>query len=312
MTALGKTFLAAPVPPNAAGFAEDNFGVVDLRRARRQFVIASSAATQLPAGLVTPTFDSPNIADIRVLGDIVQRTAEAAGLSNRKRWSVSLPDSTARTLVIQLESRPSSRSELREVLEWKVERLIAIPPAQLRISRQKISSSGQQDRYLVTVARGDVITQYESVFESIGWKAGLMLPRHVGEAQWLILDNAPGDKILVSANRIGFTSLITRNGEPILVRTYVCDPSSRADELHRFALYYRDRLGNGAGQSPTLSRMLVLGGFEVGQARRAVFDALEIEPAVMDPRDFGFDLAGEAITFEQLAGAAGLATLSWQ
>jgi len=30
----------------------------------------------------------------------------------------------------------------------------------------------------------------------------------MGEAQWLIWDDAPGDKILVSANRSGFTSLM--------------------------------------------------------------------------------------------------------
>jgi hypothetical protein len=314
MSAVSKYFTAAPVPPTAAGFADDNFAVVDLRRLRRQFAIASSAASQLPAGLVTPGFDSPNVADAAELAALAVRTAEAAGLTNKKRWSISLPDSTARSLVIQLESKPSSRTELREILEWKVERVIAVPPSQLRISRQKISSTGgTSERYLVSVARDDVIAQYESVFESIGWKAGLLLPRHVGEAQWLLMDGTPGDKLLVSTNRSGFTSLITRNGEPLLVRTIVCDRSSRGDELHRFAMYYRDRLNdNGAGQPPNLSRILVLGDFAVGEARRALFDALDAEPAIMSPGEFGFDLAGEAISFEQLAGAAGLATLAWQ
>ena len=36
-----------------------------------------------------------------------------------------------------------------------------------------------------------------------------------------------------------------RNGDPVLVRTSVCEADSIADELHRFALYYRDRLVNG-------------------------------------------------------------------
>ena len=204
--------------------------------------------------------------------------------------------------------------KLREIIEWKVERVIAVPPTQLRISRQKISSSvGTGERYLVSVARDDVIAQYESVFESIGWKAGLLLPRHVGEAQWLLLDGTPGDKLLVSANRSGFTSLITRDGEPLLIRSFVCDPSARGDELHRFAMYYRDRLSNnGVGQPPNLSRILVLGDFSLGEARRALFDALDTEPAIMTPNEFGFELAGEAISFEQLAGAAGLATLAWQ
>jgi len=80
---------------------------------------------------------------------------------------------------------------------------------------------------------------------------GLILPRHMGEAQWLIWDDAPGDKILVSANRSGFTSLIVRNGDPVLVRTFVCEPESIADELHRFAMYYRDRRLTNRSDEPT-------------------------------------------------------------
>jgi hypothetical protein len=310
MSALTKFFVDAPIPSTAAGFADDNFSVIDLRKGRREFIVSSSAATQLPPGLVVPAFDSPNIADPVALADVIARTAEAAGLANRRRWSVALPDSTARTLLVQLESKPSNRNELREILEWKIERVIATPPSQLRISRQRISPVGGNERYLLTLAREDVVGQYESVFASLGWKVGLVLPRHMGEAQWLVWDEAIGDKMLVSANRNGFTALVVRNQEPALVRSFLCDPSSRGDELHRFMLYYRDRIGNGA--SPQMSRMLVLGGIDVGQARRAVFEALDSQPAIIDPSDLGFDLASEGITFEQIAGAAGLASLGWQ
>jgi len=59
----------------------------------------------------------------------------------------------------------------------------------------------------VTAAHNDVLAQYESVFARMGWTAGLILPRHMGEAQWLMWDQTPGDKLLVSANRSGFTSV---------------------------------------------------------------------------------------------------------
>jgi hypothetical protein len=133
----------------------------------------------------------------------------------------------------------------------------------------------------------------------------------MGEAQWLMWDDSPGDKLLVSANRDGFTSLVMRNGEPVLVRTFVCEPDSAGDELHRFILYYRDRFSN-AGASSTLARMLVLGGIEPGEARRAVADALDSEPSTLDPAEFGMDLRGEPIRFDHLAAAAGLATIAWQ
>jgi hypothetical protein len=96
----------------------------------------------------------------------------------------------------------------------------------------------------------------------------------------------------------------------VLVRTYTCDAESRADELHRFALYYRDRIAGGSAVG--LAGLLVLGDIDVEEARRAVSDATESDPRPLDPSEFGFDLAGQAIRFEHLAGAAGLATIAWQ
>ena len=312
MSILRRVLVAPRAPNTAAGFVDDNFAVVDLRRGRQGFSLASSAVTQLPSGLISPAFDTLNIQDADELAQTIAQTAEAAGLLNKKRWSVALPDATARTLVVALESRPSSRRELNEVIAWKIERLIAAPSKDLRISRQRMNAAGGQDRYVVTVAHNDVISQYESVFAGLGWNAGMVLPRHMGEAQWLMWDDSPGDKLLVSANRSGFTSLIVRNGDPVLVRTFVCEPESVADELHRFALYYRDRLVNESAAANTLTRILVLGGIDLAEARLAVADAIDSEPRLLDPAEFGMDLKGESIRFDHLAGAAGLATIAWR
>lgn len=312
MSSLRRFFVAPPAPSTAAGFVDDNFAVVDLRRGRRGFSLASSAVTQLPLGLITPAFETLNIQDTAELSQTMAQTAEAAGLLSKKRWSVALPDAAARTLVITLESKPSNRRELNEVIAWKIERLISAPSNELRISRQRMAPSGGHDRYVVSIAHNEVLSQYESVFAGLGWSAGLVLPRHIGEAQWLMWDDSPGDKMLVSANRTGFTSLIVRNGDPILVRSFVCDADSIADELHRFALYYRDRLAGEIGGANSLSRLLVLGGIDFTQARGAIAEALESEPRSLDPAEFGMDLRGEAIRFDQLAGAAGLATIAWQ
>ncbi|HKQ03633.1 MAG TPA: hypothetical protein VJ464_00765 [Blastocatellia bacterium] len=309
MSSLQRYFLSPQAPPTAAGFIDDSFTVVDLRRARHGFALSASAVSQLPPDVMKPSFDELNILNIAELVEIIKETAEAAGLMRKKRWSVALPDSTARSFVVPLESKPGSRAELNEVLAWKIERLVAAPATELRISRQRISPLAGQERYVLTVAREEVIAQYEEIFGQLRWTAGLMLPRHLGEAQWLAWDKAPGDKLLVSANRQGFTSLVMRNGEPLLVRSYQCEPEATADELHRFALYYRDRLATNAGP---LSAMLVLGQIDLDEAQRAVSDATESEPRPLRATEFGFDMNTDAIRFEHLAGAAGLATIAWQ
>jgi hypothetical protein len=311
-SAIQKYLLAPRVPNLAAGFADDNFAVVDLRNTRRGFSIASSALTQLPAKLLTPNFDAVNIQDSQELSGIISDTLEAAGLANKKQWSVALPEGAARSLVVTLESKPSSRKELNEVLAWKIERVIATPSSELLISRQRLKPDGKQERYIVTVARQEILDEYEALFHSIGWHTGLMLPRHLGEAEWLMQDKSPGDKMLVSSNREGFTAVLVSGGEPVLIRNYACEAESKADDLHRFALYYRERMATPTGLAPQLSGLLVLGDIDLHEAQNAVGDALDEKPHLYHPQEFGLNLEDEHTWFTHLAGAAGLASLAFQ
>jgi hypothetical protein len=150
------------------------------------------------------------------------------------------------------------------------------------------------------------------MFHSLGWHTGLMLPRHMGEAEWLIRDVSPGDKMLVSSNREGFTAVLVRGGEPMLIRNYACEPESKADDLHRFALYYRERMATISGAAPHLAGLLVLGDIDLPEAQNAVGDALDEKPHLYHPQEFGLNLGDEQTWFRHLAGAAGLASLAWQ
>lgn len=311
-SALQKYLFAPRVPNIAGGFIDDNFAVVDLRRKRGGFAIAASAATKLPAGIIVPAFDQVNIQQPEEISRIVQQTSEAAGLSNRKRWSIALPEGAARTLVIPLESKPSGKRELEEMLDWKIERLIGHPAKDLVTDRQRLSRVGGRERYLVTVMHRDILAEYEEIFDTTGWHVGLILPQHMGEAQWLLWDKTPGDKMLVSSNSSGFTVVVMRNGEPVMIRIYDCDASVQMDELHRSAVYYRDRVESDTGTQPELTGLLVIGEVDSFAALTVLADALDHNPTIINPAQFGFDLTGESIPFDQIAGAAGLATLAWQ
>ncbi len=243
---------------------------------------------------------------------MIRQTVEAAGLSHQKRWSVALPESAARTLIITLESKPSSRREVEEVVAWKIERAIAAPASNLRMSRQRMTPAGGQERYLVTVSYEDVVADYEALFEQLGWRAGLLLPRHLAESQWLMWDEAEGDKMLVSAGHAGFDSIVLRNREPLLIRSQACSPDAVTDELFRVALFYKERIIGEEISPSSLSRLLVIGSLDRDDALHAISEATSAEPRLIDPASFGFDLRGETIAFDQIAAAAGLATMAWQ
>src|SRR5262252_9032612 len=157
LSSIRKHLVDPPAATAGAGFVYDNFAVVELRRRRNGFLPSTSAVTGLPSGLLTPSFDSQNIQDLDELAEIAKQTVEAAGMINKRKWSVALPEGVARTLIVTLETKPSSRRELGEILSWKIERAIAASPAGLRISKQRITPQGGQERYLLTVALDEIL-----------------------------------------------------------------------------------------------------------------------------------------------------------
>src|ERR1044071_2453084 len=52
-------------------------------------------------------------------GQGVNELAASAGLLKQKRWSLTLPEATSRTLVVTVEGQPQSGSELQDILTWK-------------------------------------------------------------------------------------------------------------------------------------------------------------------------------------------------
>lgn len=304
--------MAPQLPHTAAAFLDDGIAVVDLAKTRNRFSVSGSAVTRLPEGLLKPGFNTTNISDQGELLAAFRQTAEAAGLGNKKRWSIALPEGAARSLVVGLESKPASRRELEEILAWKIERSLAVAASELRISRQSLASSGGKQNYLVTAARREVMAEYDSLFEQLGWYAGLMLPKHLVEAQWLMWDSAPGDKILVSGNATGFTALIAQKRQLTLIRSLECEPEAILDELYRIAIYYQDHMLESASTETGLNSALILGDIDRNAAADVIRESTGREPRLIEPFQFGLDFSGEPVGFNQLAAAGGIASMAWR
>ena len=145
--------LIAPRYPSAAvGIESNNATVVHLDYRRRDgFILRRAATLSLPAGLVTPGYDERNIQDADALAQSLNDVALGAGLGRQQKWSVALPEAATRTQIITLESVPASRSELEEVLRWKIERGFGARVEDLRISRDKLAPDAQgRARYILT------------------------------------------------------------------------------------------------------------------------------------------------------------------
>ncbi|MDQ6652858.1 MAG: hypothetical protein M3Y84_08950, partial [Acidobacteriota bacterium] len=249
-------------PSTAVGFERGLITMVQLERARAGTSSLRRAATvDLPEALIRPSFDEPNISDLPEVTAALTELATTAGLLSQKRWSVALPDGSSRSLILALESQPASNAELEEVLTWKMERGFGASLEELSISRERLSADSQgRDRYLAVATRTSVLREYEAVVHSLGWRAGLILPRHIGEGQWLTIKGTNGDGLLLSSSDKGFTAMVFRRKQPLIIRTVTCNPHECEDELYRLLLFYRDRRGGDTQQTgPLLSRVLVVG-----------------------------------------------------
>lgn len=300
-----------PSYPNAAlGIEADGLSAVSLSGGRRRYSIKQAASVELPVGVVTPSFFDKNISDDREFASCLREVVEVAGLLGQKRWSVALPSSTARTAILAIETEPASKAEAEEVLDWKAEQSFGVPAAQLRLARQKISPDKDgRSRYFTTAVRLAVIDEYETHFDAMGWKVGLIMPRAVGEANWLMGRQDVGDSLLISGNSDGFTALLLRGNEPTVVRSVTCRPAEVEDEIYRLVMFYNDRFG-GATSTSTLERLLVVGKCLIPAKIQAIAsEALGRNLSVLSHDEVGLALPGGGFSFDDLAAPAGLAAL---
>ena len=328
-----KSLVSPRYPSAAVGLSGEAVCAVQLDRRGGSFVVRSAAVLPLPEGLLRPGFDEINVEDPSALARSLAEVTSNAGLGRRKRWSVALPEASTRTSILTMETQPASRSEGDEMLRWKIERALGAPLDELRVSRERLRPDPQgRERHLVTAVRLAVLAEYEQVFASLGWHAGLVLPRHMGEAWWLMRDGGreagayPSDSLLVSAHPEGFTALILREGQPLYVRAVSCESEDRADELYRFLLFYRDRNAPPAvegdelatppqaqGFSPDrIGRLLVAGtGVDAAQASAVVEETLATPPRAVRAEELRLTLPTHELEFAQIAAPAGLAALAW-
>ena len=304
--------ITQPHYPNAAlGIEANGIAAVALQSSsRREYAIKQAASVELPAGLITPSFLDQNISNSYEFADALREVVEIAGLLSQKRWSVALPSNTARTAILALESEPASKQEAEEVLDWKAEQSFGAPALELRIAKQKISPDKDgRIRYFATAVTLAVIDEYERHFESMGWKAGLILPRAVGEANWLMDRPVQSDSLLISGNSDGFTALLLRGSEPAVVRSVTCIPAEIDDEIYRLLMFYNDRFGGGQGNG-ILERLLVVGkGLISTKVQSIASEALGKNLRVLSSDDVGLSLPGGGFSFDDIAAPAGLAAL---
>jgi len=169
------------------------------------------------------------------------------------RASVLFPDSWARMLAIEVESLPDAPDAARELLLWKLKKLLPGITAELSIVFKEMTPAGELRRLLVAATPSETLRSIEQSFEGAGVRVGALAPFSLALFEGLspfLASRRPGDYALLHRSADSFVFLVANDGAPIFFRQRPADEEDGEHEQEvRLSLsYYTEKL-KGAGLS---------------------------------------------------------------
>lgn len=249
--------LQSPPPDVAVEIDHSHVAAARLGWRGGEAVIAAHATEVLAPGLVVPGLLGPNISDVPAVSQAVARALAQLGGSRPSRVSLVVPDTVAKVSLLRLETIPPKAADLQEIVRWQMRKTSPFPMEQAVVSVSPGARGAEgHSELVVTVARTDVIHQYEQACLMAGAQAGL-----VDLASFTVLNGVlgsasvpKGDWLLVHVTSTYLTLAVVRGDELLFFRNR--DGSEGiSDLIHQTAMYYEDRL-HGFG----FERVLIAGG----------------------------------------------------
>jgi Tfp pilus assembly PilM family ATPase len=252
-----------------------------------QAIISAHASEPLPAGAVVPGLLAPNMADVPMVAAAIRTVV--GGLGGRKpgRIALVLPDTVAKVSLLKLEKVPARAADLQEIVKWQMRKTAPFPidTAMVSVSAGAVGAEGASE-FVVSVAKREVVHQYEQACAMAGLHAGLVdLSTFSVINSVLASPSAPaGDWLLVHVTDTYLTLAVLRNGGLLFFRNRSEEgEGTLADLMHQTAMYYEDRL-HGTG----FARVVIAGAARLPSGaesvRRDLEQRLRIAVEAVDPR----------------------------
>ena len=244
-------FVKPVVPPHVFVLMEGGMTYAHVRREEPAGISFSQHFAYPPNTLGagasgTPLFSAGAVAN-------AVEAARRFGQGHLSRASVVFPDSWARILPVDFDSLPGSPEAAREMVTWKLKKLLPGLTAELEVVFQEMSPAGEQKRLLVAAAPADTLRSIETAFEEKGVRVGALAPSSLvlfeGFAP-VLSSRSSGDYALIHRSAGSFVFLVARGETPIFFRQRPSetDEASHEQELRLSLSYYADKL-KGAGLS---------------------------------------------------------------
>jgi type IV pilus assembly protein PilM len=247
-------------------------------------MIAAHASEPLPAGALVPSLTNENIHDRALVAEALDRVFDRMGMHPR-RIGLVVPDPIAKVSILRFEKVPARAQDLDALIRWQVKKSAPFPIEEGQVSFARGAHAADGQDFVVSLARRQVVEEYEAVCSDAGAHAGVVDLATFNVINAVLASPAApdGDWLLVNVAADYASISIIRGVHLIFFRNRAADTDGTlADLVHQTAMYYEDRLKGGG-----FARVVVSGAGareDIDQVRRSLEERLTTRVDTVDPR----------------------------
>ncbi len=241
------------LPPDVFCLQGDGVTYASIRR-EPPVGFAEARAFAYPANAVGSTASGTPLFTREALSEAVS-AARRLSEGRLSRAAVVFPDTWARILPIDFDSLPDAEPSLREMVLWKLKKLLPGVTSELAITFREmpLAPGGAGRRLLVAASPVETLDSIEQAFDSLGVRVGLLSPASLALFEGLaakLAARAGGDYALVHRTAGSISLVIARDGAPLFFRQRPTEeaPEQHEQELRLSLSYYAEKL-QGTGLS---------------------------------------------------------------
>jgi type IV pilus assembly protein PilM len=286
--------LGTPTPSLGVEISASRVAVVRLSPDANPAVVTGLAVEALRPGAVVPALNAVNITDRVAVSSAITRAVQQLG-SRTRRAVLVVPDTIAKVSLLRFDTVPPRPADLAALVSWQVRKSAPFPADQAQMSYVAGAEVDGGREFVVTLARRDIVAEYENVCQDAGLHAGVVDLATFNLVNAVLAAGGPshGDALLVNLAPDYLTVVILRDGQLMFYRHRGSDgDGSLADIVHQTAMYYEDRLGGrgftrailaGAGRA-SVAAAPELAALDIDGVRRQLEARLGTHVDMIDPR----------------------------